>query len=769
MSSAKARSAGIDAGEFLAQFHEWGRTARISEFIERIDDQQRAPEQIHPSAVLDERVGLTESFAALGSPRLAAKDRFGGLAAAISAIDEALSREADVRRRAGEAGSAMRRAEAQRLIADMPVERLKDTTRERIRIAPLTDAGIVSVQDVFTNAERLAHLPGIGATTAARIRGAAQTLWQATYEETSIRIDVNAPLSGTENLLRQLGAWDAIRATKKAKEDLANLQRLRPLAAALRSDVSHLVVMAPHDDHQALLDAADTVIDRARSSTAASRTGLDGDFWRDFLSRPSDYFVMIDELGFVLENEDVVAGGLPEDVVAAIRRFELETDHLDASLRGYQSFAARFALVQRKVIIGDEMGLGKTVEALAVLCHLYSKGSQHSVVVCPAAVVTNWMREIEAKSKLPAHRIHGSGRYAAMQRWVLRGGVAVTTYESLGWVKAQLSSAVVIACVVVDEAHYVKNPAAQRSRRTSNLIETAERAILLTGTPLENRVEEFRNLVAYVRPDLVIDATDVRPRLFRQQVAPAYLRRTTEDVLTELPELVEVNEWIPMSNADEVAYREAVMSGNFHSMRQAAMLGGEQSAKLQRLRELVQEAEDNDRKVIVFSHFLNVLGEVARTLPGAVFGPLTGSVPAAKRQELVDEFSSAGRGAVLVSQIIAGGVGLNIQAASMVVICEPQLKPTIEWQAIARSRRMGQLRSVQVHRLLSDEGADVRVTQILAKKKALFEDFAAVSDAAEWAPEAVDISDGELVREVVSAERERLLSWQSPEASNATL
>ena len=177
-----------------------------------------------------------------------------------------------------------------------------------------------------------------------------------------------------------------------------------------------------------------------------------------------------------------------------------------------------------------------------------------------------------------------------------------------------------------------------------------------------------------------------------------------------------------------------------------------------RLIEIVEEAEDNGRRVIVFSHFRSVLDQVWRAVPGQVFGPLTGSVPAAARQVLVDQFSAAGHGAVLISQIVAGGVGLNIQAASVVVICEPQLKPTTEWQAIARAHRMGQLESVQVHRLLSEEGVDQRVTEILAKKRELFEDFARISETADSAPEAFDISEADLAREVIAAERSRLFS-----------
>jgi SNF2 family DNA or RNA helicase len=125
---------------------------------------------------------------------------------------------------------------------------------------------------------------------------------------------------------------------------------------------------------------------------------------------------------------------------------------------------------------------------------------------------------------------------------------------------------------------------------------------------------------------------------------------------------------------------------------------------------------------------------------------------------MVDQFSTAGNGAVLVSQIIAGGTGLNIQAASVVVICEPQLKPTTEWQAIARAHRMGQLESVQVHRLLSEEGVDLRVTEILAKKRELFDEFARISETADSAPEALDLSEADLAREVIAAERTRLFS-----------
>ena len=210
-----------------------------------------------------------------------------------------------------------------------------------------------------------------------------------------------------------------------------------------------------------------------------------------------------------------------------------------------------------------------------------------------------------------------------------------------------------------------------------------------------------------------------------------------------------------MYAADERAYRDAVQNGHFMDMRRAAMLS-EHSVKLERLKEIVDEAEANGRRAIVFSYFREVLSEVARILRGQVFGPLTGALPATERQSLVDRFAQAGSGAVLVAQITAGGIGLNIQSASVVVICEPQLKPTMESQAIARAHRMGQTNTVQVYRLLTENSVDEHIREILAGKRQLFDEFARDSVIAKQAPDAVDVSEAELARIVVAAERERL-------------
>ncbi|WP_223249381.1 DEAD/DEAH box helicase [Williamsia muralis] len=754
-----AREAGRHAGVFLENYMRWAHAENVPYRLSELLGAAAATVDIKDmDTALGQWLASAPETFAWGTATVVDGAPAKHLARALTTIERAVASEAEAKATALQAGTAVRRTDTDKLVHAMPVGRLKDATRDRLRVSALTDAGIDTVGQVLKNQAILESLPGVGPATATRIRGAAQTLWQTTYDEMPVRIDINDRSPRATNLLRALGRWRALRAAQPPARELALLKPMAKLAAAASEAPARLAIFAPHTTHTPPELVRDLEAIQSRARTIAAADAPITDLWDQFLAYPADYYALLSELGLLTEDENRIFGDLPDDIVAAVRQQELNTEHLNASLRGYQSFGARFALAQKKVIIGDEMGLGKTIEAIAVIAHLRAKGSHHSLVVCPAAVVTNWIREISTKSTIRPHRLHGPARHNALRSWSRTGGVAVTTFETLPWLSTQQSSPADLGCVIIDEAHYIKNPQAQRSQRAVQLMNGSARTILLTGTPLENRLDEFKNLVQYVRPDLTVDATELSPRRFRQQVAPAYLRRNQEDVLTELPELVEVQEWVPMSPDDLTAYRNAVHDGNFMAMRQAAMTQGKQSQKLTRLIDLVAEAEANERRVIVFSHFRSVLDEVVRALPGEVVGPLTGSVPAARRQEMVDQFTAAGHGAVLVSQIVAGGVGLNIQAASVVIICEPQLKPTTEWQAIARARRMGQLESVQVHRLLTEEGVDLRITELLVRKRELFNDFARISDIAESAPEAVDISEAELAREVIADERQRLFA-----------
>ena len=394
-------------------------------------------------------------------------------------------------------------------------------------------------------------------------------------------------------------------------------------------------------------------------------------------------------------------------------------------------------------MVGDEMGLGKTLQALAAMCHLAAHDQRRFLVVCPASVQINWLNGIAKHTDLRSHSLHGADREPAGRSWLRHGGVAVTTFGTLGRLPADIRDAEV-AMLVVDEAHYVKNPEAARSRSVRVVADRAQRALFLTGTPMENRVEEFRALVDYLQPRVAarIDARDALggARAFRRAVADVYLRRNQDDVLQELPEKIETESWVQPGPADKSAYHDAVRSRNLMAMRQA-MLSSPRSAKLERLREVVEEAGQDGMKVLVFSYFLEVLNLAHRSLGDAVVGRIDGAVSPQARQQIVDDFTARPGHAVLLSQIEAGGVGINMQAASVVVLTEPQWKPSTEEQAVARAHRMGQVRPVHVHRLLAKDSIDERIREIQEGKRLLFDAFARRSEAKEADRRAVDTSD----------------------------
>jgi superfamily II DNA or RNA helicase len=157
-----------------------------------------------------------------------------------------------------------------------------------------------------------------------------------------------------------------------------------------------------------------------------------------------------------------------------------------------------------------------------------------------------------------------------------------------------------------------------------------------------------------------------------------------------------------------------------------------------------------------------VLRAVEQALDRRCAGLLTGRLDPSSRQALVDEFSASPEPLVLVSQIQAGGVGLNIQAASVVVLTEPQWKPSIEDQAVARLHRMGQLRPVHVHRLLAEGGVDQRMLEILTTKRHLFDEYVRMSDLKDASPHAIDVSAlaaaprAHAERSIIELERRRL-------------
>lgn len=444
--------------------------------------------------------------------------------------------------------------------------------------------------------------------------------------------------------------------------------------------------------------------------------------------KPIDYFTLLEQLLPGRFGEDESLHGLPEELARSIMEQPLHLDGLRCTLRRYQEWGVRYILHQKKVLLGDEMGLGKTVQAIAAMVSLHNNGATHFLVVCPASVVTNWFREVGKFSELKVTKIHGPTRAASLAQWQKEGGVGVTTFETTGFIQPDES----FRCdmLIVDEAHYIKNPGAQRTVNTKNICTRAERLLFMTGTALENNVDEMIELVGILQPDTAAEIRSIAflstaPQ-FREKIAPVYYRRRREDVLTELPELIENKDWCTLSKAEEVVYEQAVLNRKYAEARRVSWNVDDisQSSKAQRLLEIVEDAEEDGRKVIVFTFFLDTIRKVESCLGDRCMQPIVGSVTPQRRQEIIDEFDKAPAGSVLVAQIQSGGTGLNIQTASVVVICEPQFKPSIENQAISRAYRMGQARNVLVHRLLCDDTVDEKITQLLEQKQSIFDAFA---------------------------------------------
>lgn len=475
--------------------------------------------------------------------------------------------------------------------------------------------------------------------------------------------------------------------------------------------------------------------------------------WQDFSSNSIRFFNTLEDINPGILGTDDAVYGLPEDLAREIQDQAFFPDGLLCELRRYQEWGVKYALHQEKVLLGDEMGLGKTVQAIATMVSLKNTGATHFMVVCPASVLTNWCREIRKMSRLSVTKIHGADRYSAAQSWLKTGGVAVTTYETTGHIN--LNNDFQFSLLVVDEAHYIKNPLAQRTMNVNAISEHAERLLFMTGTALENKVDEMVSLINMLQPKIAASVYGMEflssaPQ-FRERVAPVYYRRKREDVLTELPDLIENREWCTMTHIEEAVYEEAVLGKHYADARRVSwnVENLKDSSKAARMMELISQAAADGRKVIVFSFFLDTIRKVASLVGTQCFGPINGSISPQRRQEIIDEFDNAPAGAVLAAQIQAGGTGLNIQSASVVIICEPQFKPSIENQAISRAYRMGQTRNVLVYRLLCEGTVDEKITSLLENKQAIFDAFADKSVAANESKELDDKTFGNIIKEEI--------------------
>lgn len=638
------------------------------------------------------------------------------------------------------------------------------------KIGPFKTAGFTNLGQLYGETPySLSRLQRITWSTAAGVLRAVEEVYKSAYEQTRCTLDAETKPIEQNELIEEMFRSRLLSPLRVEKQSLSGeLNSLRNIAVFAGVDTDYIDTLVLPSEKMLRFTQAVETLDAKMSELEKRAQNLFRDYnyadnitaseaWSDFEQNAAAYYARLEQLGG--GSAEISVGDLPASLVDEVSSLALDTSMMKSTLRRYQRFCVQYALHQERTLIGDEMGLGKTVEAIAVMAHLAARGEKHFVVVCPLSVLVNWTREVPVHSTLRAYGVYGKYRDEEFQLWQLHGGVAVTTYETaqrLEWKQLRAGS---IGIVVVDEAHYIKNPQAKRTIALArNVLPLSERAMFLTGTPLENRVEEMNNLLFMLNPGLVLEKLShdhalCNPIEYRTAIAPVYLRRKREDVLEELPKKIEKWDWCSLSSADKQDYILALYEGNFSSMRRVGWRHGklQQSAKATRLKEVCDEAKANGSKVLVFSYFLDTLNKVERICGKDCAGIINGRVPAAQRQELVDEFSRSDK-TVLVSQVTAGGVGLNIQAASIVIFCEPQIKPSMEEQAISRAYRMGQVRTVVVHHLLMSDTVDERVEEILSQKRAEFKAFA---DLSQTGQESLGVIDSGAIIEIIEAERKR--------------
>ena len=639
-----------------------------------------------------------------------------------------------------------------------------------IPVATLRKAGYENIRQLAElSVKQLDDLAGIGDSTLDKVILRVQEIARHAAEVAKVRIEQRTPttdqlvrnatiLQETEDLMRQAAANTFVSGAD-SKARLAELERMTspmtwrtlPQAEKEQSRMAYSIVKAWQDTGKP---------DRIRqifTEFAEREKALTADVcWERFQQNTAQIYAVLDRLVGV---SGPASQGLPEEIVKEIDAYPLDTSLMVATLRNYQEFGTKYILHQKRTLLGDEMGLGKTMQALAAIAHLSAEKKTHFLVVCPVSVMINWTREIAQHTKLTATMIYGNDREDEFRAWIRSGGIAVTTYETV--TKLIPPEGMLLDLLVVDEAHYVKNPEAERTKGLIRFAAAADLVLFMTGTPLENRVDEMIFLISMLNTEKAEEIRGMRELSmapeFREKVAPVYLRRTREDVLKELPEKVEKEEWCRLGAKELEVYKYALAGGNFTDVRRVSWNAEAlaDSAKAARLLEIADQARDEGRKIIVFSFFLDTIRKVQELLGDRVYGPISGSIPAEKRQELVDQFGQGPDGSVLLCQIVAGGVGLNIQAASVVVICEPQWKPSTETQAISRVYRMGQARSVEVFRLLAEDTVDEYVLQILKGKSEIFAGFADESSAGDASMDMLEKQMSHAMAKILEEERKK--------------
>lgn len=455
----------------------------------------------------------------------------------------------------------------------------------------------------------------------------------------------------------------------------------------------------------------------------------------------------------VSELKTRVTPPVPESVRAQLRPYQVEGFHFLAYLTA-NHFGG---------ILADDMGLGKTLQTLTWLAWLRQQPDQPkkpTLVVCPKSVMDTWLGEAEKFT--PNLRVQlwkgtdGSGLRAAiaetdllvMNYAQLRGlGEAMTSIE---WLTA-----------ILDEGQYIKNPESQTARVARSL--KADYRVALSGTPIENRLLDLWSLMAFAMPGVLGNRAQFVKRFDKSEdplahrrlaarARPFLLRRTKSQVATDLPDRTEEDLYCEMEGQQKILYvaefkraqqmllnvqtRKELNEFRFHFLTSLLRLRqicchpalyspearNAESAKLNAFTELIDPLMQEGHKVLVFSQFvtmLDILREVVQERNWPHFY-LAGDTE--NRGQLVQDFQKSSGAAVFLISLKAGGFGLNLTAASYVVLFDPWWNPAVESQAIDRTHRIGQTSKVIAYRLLTKGSIEEKIRSLQRIKSALVAD-----------------------------------------------
>ena len=438
--------------------------------------------------------------------------------------------------------------------------------------------------------------------------------------------------------------------------------------------------------------------------------------------------------------------------------FDVPTN-IHAELRPYQlqgfEWMSRLAHWGAGACLADDMGLGKTLQAITLMQARAAKGPQ--LVVMPTSVVLNWQAELRRFAPALSVKLlnpQGTDRRVLVEQ-AEEGDIVLTSYGLLV-TEGELLASRQWTTIVLDEAHIIKNRDTQTSKAAMLL--QADFRLMLTGTPLQNHLSEIWNLFQFANPGLLgsyqqfadrfitpieADHNQERQRLLRRMLSPFMLRRTKDDVLSELPEKTEITLRVELS-PDEQALFDNLRLQAIANLEQGTKSPLQTLAEITRLRQaachprliddrlqipssktaafvsLVQELRQSEHRALVFSQFTSHLSLIREALDqlSLDYLYLDGSTSAAERNRLVKQFQTGDTPLFLIS-LKAGGLGLNLTAADYVVHLDPWWNPAIEDQASDRAYRIGQERPVTVYRLIAAGTIEEKIIRLHQNKRSL--------------------------------------------------